>query len=68
MGSIAHIVRTCLSKKIYEPHNVHWGLFPPLEEACNKAQRGEKRYERGVNDFAAWKKLLEEQINLSTLN
>lgn len=53
-----------LSKKIYEPHNVHWGLFPPVTEG-NKAQRGEIRYQRGVKDFTSWKEQLEKELQLA---
>lgn len=40
--------------KRYEPMNIHFGLFPPLEERASKKQRKGELTLRARRDFALW--------------
>lgn len=43
----------------FEPQNVHWGLFPPLETVIPKAQRREAMLGRARRDFGLFQRGLE---------
>lgn len=43
-----------LRHDVYEPHNVHWGLFPPVERRMRKRERNEYRGRRGRSAFEGW--------------
>jgi methylenetetrahydrofolate--tRNA-(uracil-5-)-methyltransferase len=46
---------TNVSQKNYQPMNVNFGLFPPLEKKTPKRERGNRYAERALSDVRAWK-------------
>ncbi|MBN1944389.1 MAG: methylenetetrahydrofolate--tRNA-(uracil(54)-C(5))-methyltransferase (FADH(2)-oxidizing) TrmFO [Bradymonadales bacterium] len=48
------------SSPIYQPTNIHWGLFPPLERRFPRRERGYQQSKRALEALAAW---LEQQSN-----
>lgn len=49
------------SQKHFQPMNVNFGLFPPLERKTPKMERGNRYAERALADVTTWK----EQIEVS---
>ncbi len=49
---------TCSDPKHFQPSNVNFGLFPPLEKKMPKKQRGQFRAEMALQKFAEWQKTL----------
>ena len=45
----------------FQPSNVNFGLFPPLEKKVRKKERGLFRAEQALSGLAAWKNRLAEQ-------
>lgn len=46
---------TNVSKKTFQPMNVNFGLFPPLEKKTPKKERGGRYAERALTDIRTWK-------------
>lgn len=53
MGAMLRHVLMGNTKK-FEPHNVHWGLFPPLTEDVHKTKRRETMLARARMSFSEW--------------
>jgi methylenetetrahydrofolate--tRNA-(uracil-5-)-methyltransferase len=49
---VAHISR--IPKKDFQPMNVNFGIFPPLEKKVNRRFRGKAYAERATADLKAW--------------
>ncbi len=50
---LSHITGDAVAET-YQPMNVNFGLFPPVDEAVKKKQRKEAYTERAKADLAAW--------------
>ncbi len=58
MGAlVAHLTR---ENKNFQPSNINFGLFPPLNRKLPKKQRGQYRAEKALQSFDHWQKA--EQI------
>lgn len=53
---VAHI--TGADKNAFQPMNVNWGLFPPLERAVKKKDRRAELARRALEDLLAWRDAL----------
>ena len=49
----------------YQPTNVTFGLFPPLEGRLRKADKRQAYAERGARDFGPWLEASERAVNES---
>ncbi len=56
---IRHLTETYPGR--FQPSNVNFGLFPPLEKKIRKKERGLFRAEQALSRLAAWKIRLAEQ-------
>lgn len=57
MGALLGHVRghgTQKKRAAFEPHNVHWGLFPPIEIRAKKQEKKRLRAQRAIRDFEQW--------------
>ncbi len=51
---VSHITES--SERTFQPMNVNFGLFPPLEKRFRKKERGSRYAERACADLTAWKR------------
>ncbi len=54
IGALVHYI-TSASPVGFQPMNVNFGLFPPLDEAVSKADRKAAIVERALRDLEKWK-------------
>src|SRR5690606_12452739 len=58
MGALVHHITGGADAKTFQPMNVNFGLFPPLEDARGGRRGRRERYkgytDRAKEDFAAW--------------
>jgi len=50
---------TCSEPEHFQPSNINFGLFPPLEKKIPKKLRGQYRAEKALAELADWKRSLE---------
>lgn len=60
---LSHLANT--ETKSFQPSNVNFGLFPPLEGKVPKKERGRRHARRALNDFTAWLRSLDLEIMAS---
>ena len=54
MGALLAHITGDAEAETYQPMNVNFGLFPPLDEAVRKKQRKEAYTARAKVDFGEW--------------
>ncbi len=53
-GALIHYITTAESRN-FQPMNVNYGLFPPLEGKVRKSERRQKLAQRALDDLDSWK-------------
>ena len=54
MRSLGSLIMAAADAEIYQPMNVNFGLFPPVEGRSKKAERKKIYTERARRDLVAW--------------
>lgn len=65
LGALIHHITTADPKQ-FQPMNVNYGLFPPLEGRIKKKDRKPLMAERALVALEDWKKIIETQSNRAT--
>ena len=56
IGSLLRYITNSELKK-FQPMNINFGLFPPIEKKLNKSQKKKYIYERAIEKIKEFKKL-----------
>lgn len=59
-GALIHYLTTAESRN-FQPMNVNYGLFPPLEGKVRKSERRQRLAQRALDDLEHWKEQLPRQ-------
>lgn len=65
LGALVHHI-TNADPKQFQPMNVNYGLFPPLEGRIKKKERKPLMAERALAALEVWKRLIETRNNAAT--
>jgi methylenetetrahydrofolate--tRNA-(uracil-5-)-methyltransferase len=65
LGALVHHI-TNADPKQFQPMNVNYGLFPPLEGRIKKKERKPLMAERALTALEVWKRLIETRNNAAT--
>jgi len=55
LGALLHHITGGASEESFQPMNINFGLFPPLDERTRKSERKQAMVARARTDLAAWR-------------
>jgi methylenetetrahydrofolate--tRNA-(uracil-5-)-methyltransferase len=59
LGALVHHI-TDTPAKHFQPMNINFGLFEPLQGKIRKKERGKQYAQRSLNDMASWKDVIDK--------